>query len=131
MTAVLLQSMLILSFVFGGGLWLGGTLSKWTERPMPSPVPTYDLTEEDPQPQVWHGFDVAPEPVPMPVAVAAFPAQPSPPELPPPPAPVVEAAIPAPQPQFRVVAEAPPKMWEMLYPSNQFGRISETRPPSV
>ena len=115
MTAVLLQSLVILSLVFGGGLWLGGSLSKWTERPAPR-VQSVELAAEPP---VYHGLEATPEPVPVAVA------EPEPAVIQP--VPVVAEPPPAPPPP---VVETPPvQKWEMLYPINQFGRISETRAP--
>ncbi|MEI9903933.1 MAG: hypothetical protein WDN06_08065 [Asticcacaulis sp.] len=71
MIYVWIQSLVILSLVFGGGLWFGGALSKWTEKPVARAVPVQPLAMEAEAPApVYHGFAVMPEPD---VAVAVQP----------------------------------------------------------
>ncbi len=109
MIYVWVQSLVILGLVFGGGLWFGGALSKWTEKPArPAQVQPVAFDPETPMP-VYHGFAAMPEPD---VAVAVRPE------------PVVE-----PSPLVQVISDDPHpvKRWDMLYPVNQFGTLSVTR----
>ena len=119
MIYLLIQSALILSLAFGGGLWLGGSISRWTEKP-PAPVHAFELAAE---------VTPAPEPVVFPEPVVVAEPLPAPPPPPPPP-----VYVPPPMPPVAVAPPLPPppvKRYDMLFPVNQFGKITETRPQST
>lgn len=100
MIYVMLQSVVILSLVFGGGLWFGGALSKWTEKPAPRTARVQAAEPEEIAP-AYRGFDLSPEPETR----------------------LQAAAVPAPVVQAPTARQRVP----LLYPVNQFGVLSVTR----
>ena len=110
MIYIWLQSIVILSLVFGGGLWLGGSLSKWTEKPAAQQAQPQVAAAGDDAFPAYHGFAPPPAPAPTPAPEPETVPLPFVAEPPPPP--------PVPMPA---------KRWALLYPVNQFGTISVTR----
>lgn len=108
---VWIQSLVVLTLVFSGGLWFGGALVTWTtpRRAIHSAPHRVELSEDVVAP-AYHGADVAtveadPEPLPVPAKPAWTP----------------PATSPSPPIQAR--------SRELLFPVNQFGVISVTRLP--
>lgn len=117
MIYVWLQSIVILSLVFSGGLWLGGSLSNWMGKPAAHETHRIDLS---PPAEALPAFiDLASE-----LAPAAIP-EPEPETVP-----LPFVAEPAPAPTAPVPVPVPVKRWPLLYPTNQFGTISVTRAPA-